>query len=231
MHQFIRIPVDQGLMAKELSVEEKEEQSKILTKWKETGSGSEGLSREQITRGFVNVGLWCWTLASIVCLASFLCYLHAAVSDVKDFRKKEIDKACGAELFRTVYDHFVLHIFSFLFMCFVAPFIFEFEDRELDKPSKLQKTMPLSMMMVPVVLCLGYIIAFGYMAGHMEGRFQEASKNEKCMNAVHGFGRWGEAYRLDVLRNMYLVADVLWCVCYFLLLCAACLMGAYSREW
>jgi hypothetical protein len=231
MHQFVRIPVDKGLMAKESSVGGNEAQREILTKWKEMGSGSsrnEGLTREQIIQGFANVGLWCWTLAFIVCVPSFICYLVAAGGDVKDSKKKEIDKACGAELFQTVYDHFVLHIFSFLFICFVVNFIFSFKNKE---ESELQKNMPLSWMMIPVVFCLGYIIAFAYMAARMEGRFQEASKNEKCMNAVHGFGRWGEAYRLDVLRNMYLVADVLWCVCYFFLLCAACLMGAYSREW
>jgi hypothetical protein len=228
MHQYIRIPVDRVLM---VAVGKEEMPGVLSVKRKERGSSGEGnecLTKEGIALAFASLALLCWCLAFFICLVSFILFLVAGGGDPKEINKKKIDTQCGDGLFWTVYLHLAVHTPSWIFISCVMTTMVSFDK---EKAFGLKTKVPLPLLVIPVVFCLGYIIAFGHMAAQMEGRFQDALKNQMCMNAVSEFGHWGESNRLDVLRNMYLGVDILYCVCYFCFMCAACLMAVDSREW
>jgi hypothetical protein len=177
------------------------------------------------------IALFLFAVACVLCIVSCIYYLHAAGMDSLNVKKDKVDKMCGDGLFLIVYVHCIVHFVSFiLFLCLMNPVImvvksgFKFEEDG--------GVSPFCLFSVVLVFCIGCIIAFGVMAAQMDVRFQDALGKGECVDAMSGYGNQqmfviaARPYPLEVLRNMYLVLDSLYCVFFFLLICVACLEGA-----
>ena len=179
------------------------------------------------------IALFLFVVVCVMCVVSCFYYLFAAGRDRLDAKKKLVDKECGDGLFWIVYVHCIVHFVSFiLFLCLMNPVIMVVKSGF--KFGEDGGVSPFCLFSVFLVFCIGCIIAFSFMAAQMEVRFQDALGKGECVDAMswygnadpHMFVRPARPYPLEVLRNMYLVLDSLYCVFFFLLICVACLEGA-----
>jgi hypothetical protein len=225
MHQFIRIPVDRTLMANESSA--------LLVG--NVGGSSAKQTKESTKTGpaavLSMILYFLFAVACVLCIISCIYYLSAASMDSLNVKKDKVDRKCGDGLILIVYVHCIVHFVSLiLFLCLVTPVMvavksgFKFEEDG--------GVSPFCFFSVLLVFCIGCIIAFSVMAAQMDVRFQDAFGKEECVDAMSRYGNPqtffipARPYPLEVLRNMYLVLDSLYCVFFFLLICVACLEGA-----
>jgi hypothetical protein len=227
MHQFIRIPVDRTLMSNESSA--------LLGE--NVGGSSAKQTKESTKTGpaavLSMIALFLFVVICVMCVVSFFYYVFAAGRDRLDTRKKLVDKECGDGLFLIFYVHCIVHVVFFILSLCLMRIVMEVIDRQL-RLKEDGGVSPFCFFSVVLVFCIGCIIAFSFMAAQMEVRFQDAVGKGECVDAMfwygnadpHIFVRPAGPYPLEVLRNMYLVLDSLYCVFFFLLICVACLEGA-----
>jgi hypothetical protein len=225
MHQFIRIPVDRTLMANESSAHKEGTVSKSSAKQTENTPPSM----------FGMIAFFFFLLTFVLWLISFLYYAIKAKDDLGGSQKTKVDEECGDGLFWIVYVHFIVHVISFIFFsCMMCYVWFAIQEQSALKDGG--GVSPLCVCLLLVVFCIGCIVAFSCMAAQMEERFQDALEKPMCVDALSSYGLSPyytvrpDPYPLKALRYMYLTMDILYCVFFFVFMCAACFMVIYPEQ-